>query len=106
MEIIDVQNKIGRDLKDKNWSQVKFSVKLPECSGRYDVFAESGGLRKKRLLINIATDPSDASLASMLLQGCHYKAEKFIYLMSGDKAFVSAEKGIKIISSVSELPNV
>ena len=105
MDIITVQQEIANEIMKKGWKDNKFSMRLPESSGTFDIVAVSRGLRKKTLVLTIATDPSDAEIASVLLLGLDTKYQRIIYLLFGDPLFVQVPDSIKIITQYENLPN-
>ena len=105
LDYTEICNQIATELIKKGWKDIKFSTKLSNSIGTYDVVAKSKGLRKKLLVICIGSDPNDATLASMLLNGVEIKSEKFIFLLTGDPRFVETFKDIEVISEISQLPS-
>ena len=84
MDFTEVSNQIASELKNLGWTDIKFSVKLPNSSGTFDVVAKNKGFRKKQLVISIGSDPNDATLASMLLNGLDDKFEKIFDTLSDE----------------------
>lgn len=106
MSFEDTFQRIGTKLTENGFKEIKYKVKLPDCSGRFDIVARSGGLRKKTVVCQVSEDPDDASIAGMLLEGIPKKCMKYIYLISGDPAFVPQKKQISVITKVDDLPAV
>ena len=53
---MEVIKEIGNYLQKSGWSKIKYRKKLPESAGTIDVIAQSKGLKKKNLLVVVATD--------------------------------------------------
>jgi hypothetical protein len=104
LDFTEISKQIAIELEKNGWGDIKFSSKLPNSSGTFDVVAKSKGFRKKQLVIAIGSDPNDATIASMLLNGLDDKFQKVIYLAHGDPRFVSAPSDIKIISDLTQIP--
>ena len=105
MDIVVVQKEMANILMKKGWKDIRFSTRLPESSGTFDIVASSKGIRKKMLVIAIATDPNDAEIASVLLLGIDAKYQKLIYLMFGDPLFAQVPSAIKLITRYEDLPD-
>ncbi|MHA1990627.1 MAG: hypothetical protein ACW981_17075 [Candidatus Hodarchaeales archaeon] len=104
MDFTEISKQIAIELEKNGWGGIKFSAKLPNSSGTFDVVAKSKGFRKRQLVISIGSDPNDATIASMLLNGLDDKFLKVIYLAYGDPRFVSAPSDIKIINDLTQIP--
>lgn len=104
MDFTEISKQIATVLEKNGWENIKFGVKLPNSSGTFDVVAKSKGFRKKQLVITIGSDPNDATIASMLLNGLDDKFIKIVFLIHGDPRFVSAPSDIKIIDNFNQFP--
>jgi len=104
LDFTEISRQIATELEKNGWGNIKFGVKLPNSSGTFDVVAKSKGFRKRQLVITIGSDPNDATIASMLLNGLDDKFQKVVYLIHGDPRFVSASSDIKIINDLAQIP--
>jgi hypothetical protein len=104
LNIDQIRLDLTRVLQLKGWRALKFGVKLPQTAGTFDIVAISKGLRKRTLVIAIATDTHDANLAAMLLASLEPKYQKVIYLAIGDPLFVMKATDISIITDMDQLP--
>lgn len=97
---------LGQHLKSIGWPKLKYRKKIPESAGTIDVIAQSGGLKKKNLLLIISTDIYDAQIAIMLFSGLPKKYNyKIIYLEEGDPFFVEHPKDVMIVTKTDDLPS-
>ena len=98
---------LGIYLKDSlGWSKIQYSKKISESAGIIDVIAQSKGLKKKTLLIVIATDIYDAQIALMLFNGLPKKYVQVIYLLEGDPFFIEGRpKEVIVVTKHEDLPS-
>lgn len=102
---MEVIKELGNDLKKSGWSKIVYRKKIPEGAGTIDVIAQSKGLKKKTLLVVVATDIYDAQIALMLYNGLPKKYIKTIFLEEGDPFFIEGRpKDVIIVTKAEDLP--
>jgi hypothetical protein len=99
----NIPSQVGRQLQKAGWSiQINFSSGMRRGT-EPDIQAEKGLIRKKKKLIFIAEDPTDAEICGFLLQSSLEEGEKIVYLIEGNPQEVNISHKIKLVTQINQI---
>ncbi len=93
---------VGR-LQKAGWAVELNFDNFTQKGAEPDIIAEKGLIRKHRLLIFFAENPTDAEICSFLLQSNLEGGKKIIYLLDGNPGEADVSKEIKLVTQINQL---